>query len=121
MPVKSLNSSVLKWPKRQEIFDVLSHWVQKTINSRSDIQKIGYFGSFARNDWGPGSDLDLIVIVNDAVEPFGRRSLGRDVLELPVSVDLLIFTMDEWRRHEKMNSRFYKTIQNEVVWIYEAG
>jgi len=36
--------------------------------------RIGYFGSYARGDWGVGSDLDLLVIVTAAEEAFEKRS-----------------------------------------------
>jgi predicted nucleotidyltransferase len=118
MPVRSLNSSVLKWPNRQEVHESLLKWVKKTVKERSDIRAVGYFGSYARGDWGFGSDLDLIVVLADATEPFGRRQLSVDVLDLPVGVDLLVYTADEWLSLIHTGNRFAKTVAAETVCVY---
>lgn len=118
MPVRSLSSSVLKWPDRQVVHEALLQWLKKLLSIRADVQRVGYFGSYARGDWGIGSDLDLIVVVDTSKEPFGERSLGSDILDIPVSVDLLVYTADEWRSLEKFNAKFYKTIMEEAVWVY---
>ncbi len=121
MPVRSLHSSVLKWPDRQAVYEALLQWLGKLLTIRTDVQKVGYFGSYSRGDWGTGSDLDLVVVLDASDVPFGRRSLGSDVLDIPVSVDLLVYTADEWRLLEKTNTRFYRTIVKEVVWVYTGS
>jgi predicted nucleotidyltransferase len=40
-----------------------------------EVVRVGYFGSYARGDWGVGSDLDLIIIVDRSDEPFARAVL----------------------------------------------
>jgi len=64
MPVRSLNSSVFKWPDAETVDQALRSWVEKVLLDNNDIIRLGYFGSYARGDWGVGSDLDLIVILN---------------------------------------------------------
>ena len=83
--------------------------------NRKDVLRIGYFGSYARGDWGVGSDLDLIVIVKHSDLPFERRSVSWNVTALPVPVDLLIYTQAEW--NELRQRRFYSTVMQEAVWI----
>jgi len=60
MPVRSLNSSVLVWPDRATVDRAVRAWAASIGPGRHDGQRIGYFGSYARGDWGVGSDLDLI-------------------------------------------------------------
>jgi predicted nucleotidyltransferase len=74
MPVRSLNSSVLKWPSAQVVERALRHWSEKTIGRRKDVLRIGYFGSYARGDWGVGSDLDVIIVLKNSKHSFDRRS-----------------------------------------------
>ena len=57
MPVRSLSSSVLKWPNKKSVDFAVRSWAEKISEERNDVQKIGYFGSYARGDWGVGSDL----------------------------------------------------------------
>lgn len=76
MPVKSSNSSVLRWPDRQTIDRAIRGWAGTLGRQRSDVLRIGYFGSYARGEWGVGSDLDVIIIVEASPHRFERRSTG---------------------------------------------
>jgi hypothetical protein len=67
MPVRSLNSSVFKWPDRNAVHQALLTWVDQQAQEKSELLRAGYFGSYARWDWGVGSDLDLILIVEHSV------------------------------------------------------
>lgn len=120
MPVRSLNSSVFKWPDRSEVDRSVRGWAQEAVTSREGIIKLGYFGSYARGDWGVGSDLDLVVIVDHATEPFERRSLTWDLSPLPVPSELLVYTSTEWKLLQKKGGRFARTLEQETVWVYET-
>lgn len=121
MPVRSLRSSVLRWPDRESVHQAVTAWVEALLRNRSDIVRIGYFGSYARGDWGVGSDLDVVAVVSDSHDGFGRRTLGKEVLELPVSVDLIVYTDDEWQALAARDAKFYREVMDEAVWLYGAG
>ena len=116
MPVRSLNSSVLKWPDAKTVDAAARLWAQEAVQNRADVLKIGYFGSYARGDWGVGSDLDLIIIVQESSQPFEKRSIDWDAAELPVPADVLVYVKEEWESLRK--TRFYQTVMQEAVWIY---
>jgi predicted nucleotidyltransferase len=116
MPVRSLTSPVLKWPDAQTVVKALKLWVEKVLKTRSDVVRIGYFGSYARGDWGVGSDLDLVIIVEKAAKPFEMRAAEFDTLELPVPTDALVYTQGEWR--SLRNRKFFQTLAGEAVWVY---
>lgn len=82
---------------------------------------IGFFGSYARGDWGVGSDLDLIAVVAGSDQAFERRAVAFDLLSLPVPADLLVYTREEWERLQAGGGRFARTLSAEVVWIYPYG
>lgn len=92
----------------------MRRWSERMTGERKDILQIGYFGSYARGDWGVGSDLDLIVIIESSSKPVERRAAEWDTTDLPVTADLLVYTDDEW---EKMKSRgrFGGTVMQEAV------
>jgi len=90
------------------------HWAGK--KDKKGVLRIGYFGSYARGDWGVGSDLDLIIILESSEQPFERRSVECHVTELPVPTDVLVYTKEEWE--SLCETRFYKTVMQEAVWIY---
>jgi predicted nucleotidyltransferase len=94
-------------------------WVEATASAHPDVLRIGYIGSYARGDWGVGSDLDLIVVVERSGEPFWRRGLEWDLSLLPVPTDLLVYTQEEWQALAAQGGRFHRTVEREAVWVYE--
>ncbi len=117
MPVRSLSSSVLKWPDAHIVDQAVRRWAEKVVQLRKDILRIGYFGSYARGDWGVGSDLDLVIVVKKADQPFEKRAIGWNLEELPVPADVLIYTEEEWQSLDQ-RGRFYKKLMEEAVWVY---
>jgi predicted nucleotidyltransferase len=118
MPVRSWNSSVLKWPDRKAVDRALRQWAERVAASRRDVRGIAYFGSYARGDWGFGSDLDVVIIVETSDKPFEERGCEWDLTEIPVPVDLLIYTVAEWEALGK--STFRKVVEQEGVWVYRS-
>jgi predicted nucleotidyltransferase len=118
MPVRSLTSPVLKWPDAPTVVQALKKWAEKLVKSRPDVLRIGYFGSYARGDWGVGSDLDLLMVVEQSETPFEMRAAQWDTLALPVPADVLTYTWEEWQRLKKTR-KFFRVLAQEVVWIYQ--
>jgi predicted nucleotidyltransferase len=118
MPVRSLNSPVLRWPSLSLIDQAVRRWIQSESARHPELRRAAYFGSYARGDWGLGSDLDLIAIVNESKAPFHRRSLDWDLISLPVAADLLVYTVPEWHQLTAGKSRLALTLQREAVWIF---
>ena len=116
MPVRLLSSSVMRWPNGKTVHDAVQLWAKRMAQTHSGVLRIGYFGSYARGDWGFGSDVDLIVIVDKSDLPFERRPIQWDTLQLPVQADLLVYTQEEWAA---MTGRFRQTIDREAMWVYE--
>jgi len=83
-----------------------------------NILKVGYIGSYARGDWGVGSDLDLVVIIEDDDTRFLDRTIPLDLAEIPVPVDVITYTLSEWEECLRREGKFTETIQSEIVWIY---
>ena len=121
MPVRSLNSSVLVWPDRQQVDRAVRAWAVEVGDSRPHLRRLGYFGSYARGDWGVGSDLDLIAIVSSADEPFLRRALAWDLTTLPVPAEILVYTEAEWREMADRDSRFARTLEQDTTWVFSSG
>jgi hypothetical protein len=108
---------VLKWPRRDEVIKALRQWLKKQRAIHPEIIQLGYFGSLAKGTWGVGSDLDLIVIINDSSIPFEKRPIAWNVDTLPVPTDILIYTTEEWQDMRKKGGRFVDTIEKEAVWL----
>jgi len=117
MPTRSLNTSVIRWLDARTVECALRQWAERTLAQHPEIRGIGYFGSYARGDWSVGSDLDVVLIVASARQPFERRAAEWDMLTLPIPVDLLVYTLREWEALDRQ-SRFYQMLVREAVWVY---
>jgi len=117
MPVRSLSSRVLKWPDAATVESAVRAWAEVRARGRNDVLRIGYFGSYARGNWGVGSDVDLLILIAASNLPFQVRATGWDATRLPVPADVLVYTIDEWNRLEG-NSAFYDTVMREAIWLY---
>ena len=118
MPVRSSSSHVLSWPQPEAVVAAARAWGATLKTARPDVMKVGYFGSYARGDWGVGSDLDLVVILTECGEPPLRRGLAFDTISgFPLPVDLLVYTHDEWRRLEAARAPFVRRLNAEVQWV----
>ena len=118
MPVRSLNSRVLKWPKADVVVPAVREWAQQTGAAHPEVARIGYFGSYARGNWGVGSDLDLVILAERVEQPWERRTLPFDTRGLPVPADLLVYTPAEFEAMQEW-SGFARTIRREAVWVWE--
>ncbi|RIH87650.1 nucleotidyltransferase domain-containing protein [Calidithermus roseus] len=115
MPVRSLRSSVITWPSREAVEQVLREWLQRL--ELPGLLAAGYFGSYARGDQGPGSDLDIILIVQEASLPPWQRPRLLPLEELPVPAEALVYTETEWRSLPRASPRFARTLALEARWL----
>lgn len=95
MPVRSLNSSVFKWPDAHTVLSAVSKWAVQIAQSNPAILKVGCFGSYARGDWGVGSDVDILILVKESDLPFESRALQWDANRLPVPAGVIVYTLEE--------------------------
>ena len=116
MPVRSLNSPVLKWPDARTVYKALVHWAQEAVRQSANVVRVGYFGSYARKNAGPGSDLDVVIIVETSDKPFERRAANWDLTSIPVPVDVIVYTCREWQNLDAC-SRMARILTTETVWL----
>ncbi|HWB71483.1 MAG TPA: nucleotidyltransferase domain-containing protein [Egibacteraceae bacterium] len=111
---------MLRWPDAATVDEAVRSWARRAAETREDVLRIGYFGSYARGQWGVGSDIDLVVIVSRSDRPFDTRAAAWDTTVLPVPADLLVYTVAEW---EAITSEagFARTAAKETVWVYERA
>ena len=120
MPVRSLNSSVLVWPDPESVDAKARAWAAAEAVRHPLLLRLGYFGSYARGDWGVGSDLDLVAVVKHSAARFERRGLEWDLTPLPVPAEILVYEEFEWNRLMQSGGRFAKTLAHDTVWIWVA-
>ena len=118
MPVRSFNSRVMRWPDRETVDRAARAWAESLARSVPAVVAIGYFGSYARGDYGVGSDIDLVVVLRESGTPRMERSVGWDLGKLPVPADVLTYTLDEWHALADSGYRMYRVFTTETVWVW---
>lgn len=76
---------------------------RRAARAASSPARVMLFGSYARGDADPGSDLDLLVIeqtVNDKTAEYLK--LHRAIGAMGVGVDVLVMSQDEFTRRSQV-------------------
>ncbi len=115
MPVRPLSSGVLRWPNAKEVEAALRAWAEELARQHPEVLRVGFFGSYARGDWGVGSDLDVVIIVDRTDAAFAQRAARYPYERLPVPADVLVYTPQEW---EALDTPFARQMRQEVKWVY---
>lgn len=121
MPVRFLRSSVLKWPDKTTVHQSACAWAKRVAEENPTVARIGYIGSYARGDWGVGSDIDLILVVERTDRPFVERALAFDTASLSVPADVRVYTQDEFESLLASGTRFGKVLREETVWVFDRA
>ena len=119
MPVRSLHSSVLRWPDPETVVASARAWAEQEATRRPGLRRLGFFGSYATGHWGVGSDLDLVAVVDVVDRSFHERGRDWDLTDLPVPAEILVYTESEWRIVVNRGDRFAGVMSTEVVWMLE--
>lgn len=101
--------------------EVLSEITSRIVQA-SRPEKIVLFGSGARGDFGPDSDLDLLVVIPE-VKHLRRESIRlRETLRgLLVPVDIIVITPDRLERLREVRGMVYRTALEEGMVVYERA
>ncbi|MCP4247965.1 MAG: nucleotidyltransferase domain-containing protein [bacterium] len=79
------------------------------------MEQVLCVGSYARNDWGVGSDLDLIVVLSGTTMSSVQRHAQYAPEGLPVQADLWVYTRDEWDALAKRAPQLRCRLDNEGI------
>lgn len=92
----------------------------RRIRSVSDPEKIILFGSRARGTAHADSDFDILIIQNSDQPRYRRAAtLYRILADLPVEVELVVYTPDEVNQWSRVPEAFITTALREGKVIYE--
>ncbi|OHD69728.1 MAG: hypothetical protein A2W19_13475 [Spirochaetes bacterium RBG_16_49_21] len=120
MPVKSLNSAVLRWPDREAVLKKARLWAESAGRGNESVTGIYCYGSITGDRWGFGSDLDILIEVSASAKPFDRRSLEFTLPDCGVPVDMSVYTGSELARFRREGRRFINEFDRESIILYSA-
>lgn len=117
MPKRLLNSVKIKSVHRPIVVKKLTEWADQISRSNKDILRIGYFGSYARDDYTPSSDLDVLIVLKDSNTPPHKRLHDYSIKGFPIGCEFFVFTEEEIEQKGKNEGGWMHTILSEVKWI----
>jgi predicted nucleotidyltransferase len=103
---------------RDDVLAAFRRWARDLRDNHPDVVRVGCFGSYARNDHGPASDLDVFVELSDSPRErwFDRAQDLASTDVIPVGVELFVYTSSEVERMRGESSRWLEEILAEMIW-----
>lgn len=83
-------------------------------------ERILVFGSYARGESGPDSDLDLIVVAPSAKRWLDRQVEARLALDTDLAVDVIVLTPEELRERIDSGDPSFRVVLAEARTLYDA-
>jgi len=117
MPVRSLQQSVLLWPKPEDVLAAIQAWVAEQQAAQPNLQKVGLYGSYGRGTPSVGSDLDLLLVDTLAQGPQHQRLMQWPLERLPLSCDALILTPAELEELLAQPGRMADALRSDLRWL----
>ena len=96
--------------------------VVRRIAERFPPDKIILFGSRARGDSGPDSDIDLLVLFSEVDDPNKRApELYASLVDFPRPMDIVVSTSFRFERDRNMVTTVYWPTSREGKVLYERA
>lgn len=90
------------------------------IAERFSPDKIILFGSCARGDAGPESDIDLLVLFREVADPHKRAAeLYASLVDFPRATDVVVSTTSRFERYRDVVNTVYWPASREGKVLYE--
>ena len=99
---------------------VIEHLVQRIVEEAHPL-RIVLFGSVVQDNFGPDSDIDLLVVMPEGVHR--RRTaqrLYRTIRGIGIPYDILVATPHDLKKHKDNLGLIYRTVLQEGKEIYAA-
>ncbi|MFN8422192.1 MAG: nucleotidyltransferase domain-containing protein [Anaerolineae bacterium] len=122
--MRSLSSPTLKWPDAEQVFAAVRAWAASVMAARPDVVDIGIFGAYARGDWGVGSDVDVVIVVDDPAGAYLTRGLAFDTADCRLRATSSSTPPPSGRSAGGRADRFATTLAAETIWwhlVRDAG
>lgn len=103
-----MSSVVIKSIDRKQVEQAVNDHIDHLRAHHLEIQKIIWFGSWINGIPGPGSDVDLCLILCESEKPFRERIPDYLPSSFPVGVDVFPYTVSELEKIQLMHPGWYR-------------
>lgn len=112
-------SAKITYLDRDAVWEALRSLAPRLADEHPEIEKISVFGSFARDDAAPGSDVDLLLVLKESDLPFPERAGRYRPRHFPIALDVFAYTADEMQRMLSEGNFFLKRALAEAITLFE--
>ena len=101
--------------KKNEIFES----IKNTVKSVDPTATVILYGSFARGDNNPGSDIDLLILINkEQLSPQDKRRIKYPLYDIEIEtgqiISPLVLSRSDWESRHRITP-FYENVKKEGV------
>ena len=121
--IQSTSSPFVKifWFNLEELKARLENAVQTMAEKHPEVAEVWLFGSVARGEAVPGSDADLLVVLETCNLPFIKRSSVYQPEFCGVGVDIFAYTQDELLAMEAQGNQFLAGVNKAKICLYQRA
>lgn len=110
--------------EKRDSIDPMIQDVVKAVVEASDLDRSILFGSAAREDVGPDSDVDLLVVEKESSFQCGSRwsessRIRKALWRFPVPIDILLFTPEEIEKWKDSTNHIIARSLREGTVLYD--
>jgi len=117
MPEKSSNFVKVVFADKDKVLRQLKDYAEKLKQSWPEVEKVGLFGSYATDTFGPASDVDLLIILRESSKRFLDRIPDFIPDNLSVGCDVFPYTAEEIEKMKQESTPWIRHVLKEVVWL----
>lgn len=117
---RSSPSAKVTYFDRDRVWRALRRYVASLVRERPEVQLVLLFGSLARGEAVPGSDVDLMVVLSAADKPFLERVPLYTPTRFPVGIEVFPYTREELRAMEREGNPFIRRALAEGITLFES-
>ena len=120
MPKPSSDSVRVFFADKDRVLAAAKRASADLARGRPEIERVILFGSYARDDYGPHSDLDLLIVLDHADKPPRDRIDDYLDMDLPCPFDVFPFTRAEIEKRLAEGDPFLKTALDQGIQIFPS-
>ena len=118
MQTKSSDFVKIRYLDKAAIMSALTHWVDELSREYPKIEEIRLFGSLARDEAVPGSDVDILIVLAESDLPFNDRIEKYMPSSFPVGIDVFPYTELEIETMLEQGNYFLKSAMKDSILLF---
>jgi len=117
MPEKSSNSVKVIFADKGRVLHEVRSYACELKRSRPEVERVGLFGSYATDTYGPASDVDLLIVLRQSSKSFLDRIPEFIPDDVSVGCDVFPYTSEEMKKMKQEGNIWIRHVLKEIVWL----